>query len=104
MKQLLQLIDVKSLVTLAMTGAMIALLFAPVDPNPEAQSLFCTAYGAIITYFFTISTVMLCVVTTQKPCYFNFKFIFFIIPFFHYTISIIIIFKATPHKICAMLP
>ena len=44
MKQLLQLIDVKSLVTLAMTGAMIALLFAPVDPNPEAQSLFCTAF------------------------------------------------------------
>ena len=56
MKQLLQLIDVKSLVTLAMTGAMIALLFAPVDPNPEAQSLFCTAYGAIITYFFTKRT------------------------------------------------
>lgn len=53
MKQIVQLIDVKSLVTLAMTGAMIALLFAPVDPNPEAQSLFCTAYGAIITYFFT---------------------------------------------------
>ena len=49
MKQLLQLIDVKSLVTLA-------LLFAPVDPNPEAQSLFCTAYGAIITYFFTKRT------------------------------------------------
>ena len=56
MKQILQLIDVKSLVTLAMTGAMIALLFAPVDPNPEAQSLFCTAYGAIITYFFTKRT------------------------------------------------
>lgn len=56
MKQFLQLIDVKSLVTLAMTGAMIALLFAPVDPNPEAQSLFCTAYGAIITYFFTKRT------------------------------------------------
>ena len=56
MKQILQLIDVKSLVTLAMTGAMIALLFAPVDPYPEAQSLFCTAYGAIITYFFTKRT------------------------------------------------
>ena len=56
MKQLSQLIDVKSLVTLAMTGAMIALLFAPVTPNPEAQSLFCTAYGAIITYFFTKRT------------------------------------------------
>lgn len=53
MKKLLDLIDVKSLVTLAMTGAMIALLFTGTEPNPEAQSLFCTAYGAIITYFFT---------------------------------------------------
>lgn len=53
MKKITDLIDVKSIVTLAMTGAMIALLFAPVTPNAEAQSLFCTAYGAIITYFFT---------------------------------------------------
>lgn len=53
MENLKNLIDVKSIVTLAMTGAMIALLFAPGQPNPEAQSLFCTAYGAIITYFFT---------------------------------------------------
>ena len=53
MKKIADLIDVKSIVTLAMTGAMIALLFAPVTPNAEAQSLFCTAYGAIITYFFT---------------------------------------------------
>ena len=53
MKKLLVLIDVKSIVTLAMTGAMIALLFCAGEPNPEAQSLFCTAYGAIITYFFT---------------------------------------------------
>ena len=53
MKKLLDLIDVKSIVTLAMTGAMIALLFTGGEPNPEAQSLFCTAYGAIITYFFT---------------------------------------------------
>ena len=53
MKNILALIDVKSIVTLAMTGAMIALLFAPVNPNAEALSLFCTAYGAIITYFFT---------------------------------------------------
>ena len=56
MKQLLQLIDVKSLVTLAMTGAMIALLFAPVNVNRDAVTLFCTAYGAIITYFFTKKT------------------------------------------------
>ncbi len=53
MKQLLNLVDVKSIVTLAMTGAMIALLFVPTAGNAEAQSLFCTAYGAIITYFFT---------------------------------------------------
>ena len=53
LKKLLDLIDVKSIVTLAMTGAMIALLFTGGEPNPEAQSLFCTAYGAIITYFFT---------------------------------------------------
>ena len=53
MKQLLKLVDVKSIVTLAMTGAMIALLFAPTPGNAEAQSLFCTAYGAIIAYFFT---------------------------------------------------
>ena len=32
MKQLLKLLDVKSLVTLAMTGAMIALLFSPLPP------------------------------------------------------------------------
>lgn len=56
MKQLLKLLDVKSLVTLAMTGAMIALLFAPVDVNQDAVTLFCTAYGSIITYFFTRKT------------------------------------------------
>jgi hypothetical protein len=47
------IVDVKSIVTLAMTGAMIALLFTAGAVNQEAQSLFCTAYGAIITYFFT---------------------------------------------------
>ncbi len=56
MKQLLKLLDVKSLVTLAMTGAMIALLFSPMDVNQDAVALFCTAYGAIITYFFTKKT------------------------------------------------
>lgn len=56
MKQLLKLLDVKSLVTLAMTGAMIALLFSPLDVNQDAVALFCTAYGAIITYFFTKKT------------------------------------------------
>lgn len=53
MNQFLKLVDVKSIVTLAMTGALIALLFWPSAVNPEAQNLFCTAYGAVITYFFT---------------------------------------------------
>lgn len=53
MNKLKELIDVKSLVTLAMTVAMIALLFFPGSVNAEAQSLFCTTYGAVITYFFT---------------------------------------------------
>lgn len=53
MDKLKKLVDVKSIVTLAMTAAMIALLFVPTNVNAEAQSLFCTAYGAIITYFFT---------------------------------------------------
>ena len=53
MKQLLNLIGVKSIVTLAMTEALIALLFWPGGVNAEAQNIFCTAYGAVITYFFT---------------------------------------------------
>ena len=53
MKKFYDLIDVKSIVTLAMTGALIALLFCPGVVNTEAQNLFCTAYGAVITYFFT---------------------------------------------------
>lgn len=48
-----KLIDVKSLVTLAMTAALIAMLFGPVNPPQEALALFCTSYGAITTYFFT---------------------------------------------------
>ena len=53
MPKFFDLIDVKSIVTLAMTGALIALLFCPGVVNTEAQNLFCTAYGAVITYFFT---------------------------------------------------
>ena len=48
-----RLVDVKSIVTLGMTAALIALLFVPVEPAEDIQSLFCMAYGATITYFFT---------------------------------------------------
>ena len=52
-KRLSSLLSVKSIVTLAMTGAMIALLFTNIVADPELRSVFCTAYGSIITYFFT---------------------------------------------------
>ena len=48
-----KLIDVKSLVTLTMTAIMAALLLGDYEPAPEIVALFSTAYGAIITYFFT---------------------------------------------------
>ena len=46
--------DVKSFVTLIMTLGLIALLFIPnLNPPTEIIALYCTSYGAIITYFFT---------------------------------------------------
>lgn len=47
-----KLIDVKSIVTLCMTGCMAGLLFGPFQPSQEALALFCTSYGAVVTYFF----------------------------------------------------
>lgn len=47
-----KLIDVKSIVTLCMTGCMAGLLFGPFNPSKEALALFCTSYGAVVTYFF----------------------------------------------------
>lgn len=46
--------DVKSFVTVAMTvGLMILLLVPNVSPPTEIVALYCTSYGAVITYFFT---------------------------------------------------
>ena len=52
-EKLAKLIDVKSIVTLGLTACMAALLFGPFDPPAEALALFCTSYGAVVTYFFT---------------------------------------------------
>ena len=51
--RLCRLLEVKSIVTLALTGAMVALLFAGDSVPREMLTLFSTAYGAVITYFFT---------------------------------------------------
>lgn len=48
-----KLLSVKSIVTLALTGCMVGLLFSGVEPAKEIQALYCTAYGSIMTYFFT---------------------------------------------------
>lgn len=48
-----KLIDVKSFVTLGLTICLMGLLFSGVEPSKEVLALFCTSYGAIITYFFT---------------------------------------------------
>ena len=51
--QIEKLIDLKSIVTLLMTIALVVLLFYPQEPNKEVLALYCTSYGAITTYFFT---------------------------------------------------
>lgn len=48
-----KLIDVKSIVTLTMTVALVVLLFTGREPAKELLALYCTSYGAVITYFFT---------------------------------------------------
>ena len=47
-----KLIEVKSLVTLSMTGAMIYLLISGVEISKELLMLFSTSYGAVMSYFF----------------------------------------------------
>lgn len=47
-----KLIDLKSIVTLSMTLAMILLLTGVFNPPDAVFALFSTTYGAIITYFF----------------------------------------------------
>jgi len=52
-ERIAKLIDLKSIVTLIMTVALVVLLFYPEEPGKEVLALYCTSYGAIITYFFT---------------------------------------------------
>ncbi len=52
-QKITDLIDVKSIVTLSMTIAMILMLTGVFNPPQEVFALFSTAYGSVITYFFT---------------------------------------------------
>lgn len=51
--RLCRLLEVKSLVTLALTCAMVMLLFRGESVPRELLTLFSTAFGSVITYFFT---------------------------------------------------
>lgn len=51
--RLCALLEVKSIVTLTMTAVLAALLFTGTEPPEELLALYCTSYGAVITYFFT---------------------------------------------------
>lgn len=51
--RLAKLVDVKSLVTLSMTAAMILMLTGVFNPPDAILALFSTTYGATIAYFFT---------------------------------------------------
>lgn len=52
-ERLSKLLSVKSIVTMGLTAGMLVLLFGNFQPPQEIMALFCTSYGAIITYFFT---------------------------------------------------
>lgn len=52
-EKLAKLVDVKSIVTLAMTAAMILMLTGVFNPPTEIFALYATSYGSVITYFFT---------------------------------------------------
>ncbi len=52
-EKIIDLIAVKSLVTLAMTAGMILLLTGIFNPSDAVFALYSSTYGAVITYFFT---------------------------------------------------
>ena len=49
------LIDVKSIVTITMTCALVGLMFFSENVNKDILMLFSSTYGSVITYFFTKS-------------------------------------------------
>ena len=52
-KNLAKLIDLKSIVTLAMTAMLAALLFCGRQYPQELVALYASSYGAVMTYYFT---------------------------------------------------
>ena len=55
-EKIVKLIEVKSIVTIVMTLAMVLLLTGVFNPPDYIFALYSTSYGAVITYFFTRKT------------------------------------------------
>lgn len=53
LEKIAKLFEVKSLVTISMTIAMVLLLTGVFSPPDYVFALFSTTYGSVITYFFT---------------------------------------------------
>ena len=52
-RRIAKLIDLKSIITITMTIAMVLVLCGVFTPPKEAFALFSTTYGAVMTYYFT---------------------------------------------------
>ena len=53
LEKITKLIDVKSIVTIVMTIALVLMVTGVFEPSKEVFTLFASSYGSIITYFFT---------------------------------------------------
>lgn len=47
------LFKIKSVVTITMTIILACLLLGDYNPPQELLTLYCTSYGAVLTYYFT---------------------------------------------------
>lgn len=52
-EKIAKLIDVKSIVTLMMTFGLVFMLVTGIEPSQEVLAMYCTAYGSVMTYYFT---------------------------------------------------
>lgn len=56
LEKIAKLVDLKSIITLAMTTGMILLLTGVFNPPDAVFALFSTSYGSIMTHFFVKKT------------------------------------------------
>lgn len=52
-KRIANLLSVKSIVTVLLTAILLVMLIGHYEPPDELLTLYCTSYGAVLTYYFT---------------------------------------------------